>query len=283
MLAWLRQHRGLRFLAYLHYMDPHDPYTPPASLRPPPPTGVRPEIATGVVEGITQRMNHGREPQLPAVEVAHLRNLYDAEIRAWDDSLAALLAAIDRLGLRDSTVIVVTSDHGEEFQEHGRLKHGTHLYEESTHVPLVIAGPGIAPGRVATTVEEIDVFPTLAALLGATAPPGLPGTNVLGPIAARAAISETLLGVGTDGASMPVISVRTAEWKLIRSPALGRDELYDLRRDPGEHDDRFDAEPEGRRLIEALAAWEQGLPAPPPVEGRDPTLRDKLRALGYIE
>src|SRR5207253_1279631 len=81
--------------------------------------------------------------------------------------------------VRESTVILVTADHGEEFQEHGRLGHGTQLYDELLRVPLVIAGPGIVPGRVAEQAQGIDVFPTVSALLGLPPPPGLEGQNVL--------------------------------------------------------------------------------------------------------
>src|SRR5439155_710163 len=185
-LAWLERNRGLRFLAYLHYMDPHDPYTPPAALRPPAPPGVRPAVAAGQAEGLARRVNAPGGSALAAVELEHLRRLYDAEIRAWDAELGTLLDALAARGLADSTIVVLTADHGEEFQEHGRLKHRIHLYDELLHVPLVIAGPGVRPGRVAEQAQGIDLFPTLAALLG-TAPP-------------RSARSCARSGTWTDGA-----------------------------------------------------------------------------------
>ncbi|HUE29421.1 MAG TPA: sulfatase, partial [Verrucomicrobiae bacterium] len=282
-LAWLERNRGLRFLAYLHYMDPHDPYTPPASLRPPAPPGVRSAIAAGQVDGLARQVNAPGGSPLAAVEVEHLRQLYDAEIRAWDAALGTLLDALAAHGLADSTIVVLTADHGEEFQEHGRLKHRIHLYDELLHVPLVIAGPGIRPGRVAEQAQGIDLFPTVAALLGTAAPHGLPGHDLLAARPETPAISETLYGLMPDGTTTPIVSLRTAEWKLIHAPALGRYELYDLRRDPGEREDRFGNAAEGAALAARLAEWETTAPAPPRAEGSDPALGEKLRALGYVD
>jgi len=282
-LAWLERNRGLRFLAYLHYMDPHDPYTPPAALRPPAPPGMRPAVAAGQAEGLARRVNAPGGILLAAVELEHLRRLYDAEIRAWDAELGTLLDALAARGLADSTIVVLTADHGEEFQEHGRLKHRIHLYDELLHVPLVIAGPGVRPGRVAEQAQGIDLFPTLAALLGTAPPRGLPGHDLLAARTEAPAISETLYGLMPDGATTPIVSLRTAEWKLIHAPALGRYELYDLRRDPAEREDRFGSATEGAALAARLAEWEATAPAPPRAEGSDPALGEKLRALGYVD
>ena len=279
-LAWLERNRGLRFLAYLHYMDPHDPYTPPAALRPPAPPGVRPAVAAGQADVLARRLAGA---PLSGAEVEHLRRLYDAEIRAWDAELGTLLDALADRGVADSTIVVLTADHGEEFQEHGRLKHRIHLYDELLHVPLVIAGPGVRPGRVAEQAQGIDLFPTLAALLGTAPPRGLPGHDLLAARAEAPAISETLYGLMPDGATTPIVSLRTAEWKLIHAPALGRYELYDLRRDPAEREDRFRTAPEGAALAARLAEWEATAPAPPRAEGSDPALGEKLRALGYVD
>src|SRR6185295_8675685 len=171
---WLAENRGRRFFAYLHYMEPHDPYTPPEAHRPTPPPGVRREI-TGDFHGLATQINRRHATPLSPVELGFVRALYDAEIRSWDDAFGKLLAALDREGVRDSTVVLVTGDHGEEFQEHGRLKHRVQLYDESLHVPLVIAGPTLGARRIAAQAQGIDVFPTVAAILGATVPAGLPG------------------------------------------------------------------------------------------------------------
>lgn len=263
-------------------MDVHDPYTPPEALRPPPPPRACPDIAAGRLVPLALRVNAGAAPPLPAAEVDYLHALYRGEIRAWDDELAHLLDGLAHLGLRDSTVLVVTADHGEEFQEHGMLSHRAQLYEESLRVPLVIAGPAIAPGRLATQVAGIDLFPTIATLLGVSLPPGLHGQNLLDAPASRPAFSETRQG-SIDGAETPLFSIRLPGWKLIHAPALRRYELYDLGRDPGEREDRFGAAPEGEQLAALLTEWRAGTPSPPPAERDDPGLEEKLRRLGYVE
>src|SRR5206468_2445068 len=204
-LDWLHQNPGRRFLAYLHYMEPHEPYDPPAALRPVPPEGIAPAVARGHVKDLTLAINHGRHAPLGPAAVGHLRALYQAEVRTWD------------------------------------------------------------------------------AVLGLPPPPGLEGQYLLAARAARPAISETRNAIGPDGTEIRLLSLRTPEWKLIHAPALGRSELYDLAHDPGEHDDRFGAVPQGAALRETLAAWESAAPSPPVMTYYDPAFPEKLRALGYVE
>jgi len=281
-LRWLRPNRGRRFLGYLHYMDVHEPYWPPAAFRPAAPAGVRPAVARGRLAGIAERVNWSSGPPLNAAEVQHLRNLYDGGIRFWDAELERLLHGLAALGVRDTTIVVVTADHGEEFQEHGKLTHGPDLYDELLHVPLVVVGPGVAPGRVHEQVQGIDVFPTIAALLGVEAPPGLPGVDVMARREPRSAYSETSLGI-VDGKSGKLVSLRTSEWKLIQAPATGRFELYDLAHDAGEREDRFATAPEGAALAAELAAWQPPLPPAVAVTEATPKLERELRALGYAQ
>jgi arylsulfatase A-like enzyme len=281
-LRWLRPNRGRRFFGWLHYMDVHEPYWPPAAFRPPAPAGVRPAVARGRLAGIAERVNWASGPPLETAEVQHLRNLYDGGIRFWDAELERLLRGLAALGVGDSTIVVVTADHGEEFQEHGKLTHGPDLYDEVLHVPLVVVGPGVAPGRVREQVQGIDLFPTIAALLGVEAPVGLPGLDVMARREPRPAYSETSLGI-VDGKPGKVVSVRTPEWKLIQTPATGRFELYELARDPGEREDRFGTAPEGAALAAELAAWQPPLPPVVAVTEATPKLERELRALGYVE
>jgi arylsulfatase A-like enzyme len=279
-LAWARANADRRFLAWLHYMEPHDPYTPPAGA-PPALDGLRPAVARGEIHRLARKVNRGQAPPLTAAELAHLRALYDGEIRRWDDALADLLAGLERTGLRDSTIVVVTADHGEGFQEHGRLTHGSHLYDELLRVPLVLAGPGIAPGRDDGLAQGIDLYPTLARRLGVTVPAGLPGRDLFAPGASDTAFSETSIGIARDGALVELVSLRSRRWKLVHAPARGAWELYDLARDPGEQTDRFGAAPEGDALAGTLAAWTRRAPTAR-VAPADPALGERLRALGYV-
>ncbi len=281
-LEWLRLNRRFRFFAYLHYMEPHDPYKPIQRFRPSPPEQVRGEIRAGVVDEAARRINSHHERRLTAPEIAYLRMLYDGDIRTWDAELGSLLQALAELELRDSTVLVVTADHGEEFQEHGRLKHGSQLYDESIRVPLVIAGPGIPPGRSAGLAQGIDLFPTIATILGLDAS-HLSGRNLLIPGTDDLVFSATRAGIAPDGTATEVLAVRSARWKLIFTPRLARYELYDLSDDRTESRNRFGEVPEGANLAWAVADWHARAKPPPSTGEADPDFRRKLRALGYVD
>lgn len=282
-LQWLQQNSGYRFLGYLHYMDIHGPYTPPDGYHPTVPDGVRPAVARGEIAALAREINEGKDVGLTSLEIGYLRTLYDAQIRYWDAQLAALLEAISAAGVRDSTVVVVASDHGEAFLEHGRLKHTTDLYDEIIRVPLIMHGSIIEPGRAAEQVQGIDLLPTIAGILELEVPASLPGQDLLGARRGRPAVSATNLAIAPDGATMPLVSLRTEEWKLIHAPRLARYELYDLKQDPAESQDRFGAVPEGGLLAAQLEQWSETVPPAPAVGGEDPGFKDKLRALGYID
>ena len=126
---WLTRHKDSRFFLLLHYMDPHDPYFPH------PYTG----------EAIARVESDNPDPAL----AKHMRELYDGEIRFTDEHIGEVEAKLRELGLWDDTLIVITADHGEEFHEHGGWWHGTTLYEEQIHVPLLVKWPKGKVGRAA--------------------------------------------------------------------------------------------------------------------------------------
>ena len=286
-LGWLEQHRQWRFLAYLHYMDVHAPYKPPLRYRPPTPPEVRPLVARGNVYLLRRALaGQGGERAAPltARELTHLRGLYDAQIRHWDDELGRLLAGLAAAGIAETTQIIITSDHGEEFMEHGSLDHGRHLYDETIHVPLVLHGPGIRPGRSNELVQGTDLYPTIAALLGFAPSGSLPGQDLRETLAPRPVVSETRWGFAGDGTKTRLEALREPGWKLIRSPLVGSHELYDLDDDPGEQHDRAASAPaEMSRMTEALSRWRESAAPPPTSAGSDPDFLEKLRALGYAE
>jgi arylsulfatase A-like enzyme len=278
---WLATNDGHRFVAYLHYMEPHDPYTPPDPPAAAP--GVRPAIAHGWIRDAANQLNWARGTPLSADEIAHLRARYAGEVAAWDAAFGTLVHRLRRAGLLDRTILVVTSDHGEEFQEHGRLTHGSHLYEESVRVPLVLRGPGVPAGRRDEPVQGIDLFPTLARLLGMPPPPGLPGRDLLAAGApARPAVLETSNGIGPDGTPVELVAVRTLRWKLVEAPALGRREMYDLVSDPGERSDHAAETAEMTPLAAELARWRGAVPRAAETAGAA-GMHERLRALGYAQ
>lgn len=165
-LAFLKEHAGQRTFMYLHYMDPHSPYDPPdeyylrfAEARYPDPLplyeGIRPRVPELVAEGFG--------PGDPRFEDLVLR--YDAEIAFVDDSLSKLFEGLAALGVLDDTLLVITSDHGEEFLDHGFVEHAWYLYYESLHIPLIFWWPKrLTPDRVKGWVSLVDLLPTLLEL-----------------------------------------------------------------------------------------------------------------------
>ncbi|HTE06050.1 MAG TPA: sulfatase-like hydrolase/transferase [Planctomycetota bacterium] len=288
VLAWCDATEGLARVAYVHYFDIHQPYLPPAEFAPGPVPGPSEEVLVSrIAASLRQRdLDDASVDRL----MARQRLQYDAEVRYLDTAVGELLDALERRGVLDDALIVFASDHGEEFREHGLTGHGWQLYDETVRIPLFIEGHGtcaLAPAVVDRAVEIRDVLPTLVDALG------LPrdgrerlGGSLLDRLAPAAVFSQTGHGVehGIPGLTIKCAVVRDG-WKLIRTPANGREELYDLRADPGERDDRARREPaRATELAAALDAW-QARGARPAVTARvatDEEARRDLQALGYL-
>lgn len=148
------------FFAYLHYMDPHDPYRPPTNWQQ---TFTQPYDAhTFIADGDPNpiaRMLYDNGPQLDLTDrdMQHLIDLYDEEIRFTDARLRDLLAELARTGKLDNTIVVITADHGEEFLEHDHIKHCRGVWDTLTRVPLIIHGPGIQTAVIDQPVQLVDL------------------------------------------------------------------------------------------------------------------------------
>ncbi|MGH9662840.1 MAG: sulfatase [Bryobacteraceae bacterium] len=147
-LKWLQRHgKGKKpFFLWVHYFDPHSPYEFRDAFQPQPVAGIEPPPMPWKDDGMPNRIRS-----------------YDSEIYYADHYIGKLLNALDKLGVRDSTLVVLTADHGESLGEHGYVGHGRHLYENIVHVPLIFRLPGkVAAGKVVDTpVSSIDVAPTI--------------------------------------------------------------------------------------------------------------------------
>jgi arylsulfatase A-like enzyme len=176
---------------------------------------------------------------------------YDGEIAFTDRHLGRLFEAFERLGFGRDTIVVVVSDHGEEFGEHGVQGHGYDLHEETVRVPLVVRAPGIAPRRVADVVPTVDVLPTLLELCGAR-PRGAIQGRTLAPLlhgrpdAAREAYSEVRWQFGQD-----MKSLRQGPWKFIdsRRGLDARELLYEKKGDRGETTNVLGEHPDDARAL----------------------------------
>ncbi len=305
-LRWHRPFRLVPRLAYLHYLDIHKPYLPdPAYLGEALPS---PELALGPDgdwAGLMRAINGGERVMGPG-DWRSLELLHEAEIRQLDASLGALLEGLDADGTLGAAWLVITSDHGEAFGEHGLFTHGGPPYEELLHVPLLIRPPGgLSEGRsVDAPIQQVDIAPTLLSLMGLPPLSGASGRDLSPALRGRsvpAAPSFAEFFARDDY----LLSARDGVWKYMRGG--GRERLFRLDEDPGEHDDvagEYPGELERLRNISAhflqvstaggdVAAipWgragERVLPWPA-VEagaGAQPEAEsvEALRALGYLE
>jgi arylsulfatase A-like enzyme/tetratricopeptide (TPR) repeat protein len=254
-VRWLRSNRESRLFAWVHLYDPHHPYEAPE------PYGSR----------------FADRP-------------YDGEV-AWSDELVGRLdETLGELGIRDDTLLVVTSDHGEGLGEHRETLHGFFIYETTLAVPLILRGPNVVPGtRIESLVQTVDLFPTLLEMLGIERPANAEVSGVSLAAALRGepyriepvAYAESLVPLLHFGWS-DLRSIRRGKWKYIQAP---RPELYDLEADPMEIQNVAAAHPD---LVKGMrGALGDELDRERAVKSAEPSslpqdLLDKLGALGYV-
>ena len=172
-LDWTAQHCKQPCFLYVHYIDPHAPYSPPPPFDQSFDLHRDPSIRAGGINPIDLVKDTRQEWVGKAIDQ------YDGEILYTDHHVSRLLDQLKQLGVLDQSLVIVTSDHGEEFYEHGRGDHGKTLYEEVLKVPFVISWPGHIPSGTAyrNVVGLIDVMPTLLDFLGIDSPPGVQGVS----------------------------------------------------------------------------------------------------------
>jgi arylsulfatase A-like enzyme len=275
---WIEKQGGPFFL-FLHTYEVHHPYTPRGPDLELFERDYHGSLPNRITVKLLSQINSGEFVLKPG-DRQHIVDTYDAEIRSADRAFGRLVALLRTLGLYDNALVVVTSDHGEEFGEHGQVGWHSHtLYDELLHVPLLVKLPGDT--RAGTTVEEtvrgIDVAPTVLAALGRSVPAAFEGRDILASGPRPPGADE--VWSKRDVRALTVVGLRTPEWKLIN----GR--LYNLRRDPGELTDVAASEPQvvermTSRRLELLQARRQPRPQPAQINEE---LRDRLRALGYLD
>ena len=276
-VAWLEEEKPERFFLFLHTYEIHHPYTPSpedlAAIEAQYAGPLPPDISIDLLRGI----NGGRTPLGPE-DLRHIESTYEGEIRSVDAAFGRLMEGLRRLELHDTTLIVFTSDHGEEFGEHGMVGWHSHtLYDELLHVPLLIRFPGAWQGgrRLDAQVRLLDVAPTVLGAVGVERPGVFQGANLTHFVAGGPPPSPYALSALDEGGT----SLRTPEWKRIRR------ELYDLTEDPGE---TLDVAAEHPGVAEKLRRIKVELvtegPAIGPVDAPvSPELQERLEALGYVQ
>jgi arylsulfatase A-like enzyme len=318
---WIERHADAPFFMYLHVFDPHSPFEP---RRPwdglwADPTkreehlrqleAMRKVIANPFMadRGMATRDEMIKAGVDPAVYLPHEKDWYDGSIRGLDAELARLFQGFQRLGLDRDVAVVFLSDHGEEFQEHGRMWHGQSVYGEMMHVPLVVRWPaGLEAGRVIDEpVQLVDVMPTLLDLSGLGAPRGIHGQSLTpllrsasnattGGWKRRAVILEKQPMGGTDHPeASEAVAIIDGGWKLIHNKVRPADrpehELYEFPKDRLDRENVAAQHPEVvQRLSKALNGWHSMASAQrlkPDAETAKALSAEelqRLRSLGYV-
>lgn len=288
---WLDAHKDGRFFAYVHFREPHFPYDPPAPFDTrfgadgPIPKAIRRDVDW--INDLNQRR---RAPK--AGEIDHLVRLFDGNIAFADQEVGALRKALEARGLWEKTVVIVAADHGEGLFEHGWIGHNVHVYEEATHVPLVIRfprGAGPAGERAEAFVDLLDVAPTIADIFGVLGQGGsateFQGRSLLDVIGGAPGKSAVLSRTVWD---RPRYALRDERFKFVYDTRTGGEEVYDLSADPGESRNVAAEDPIRTAYYrEALHHWVAGL-----ARGRGaateearltPEVCENLKSLGYID
>lgn len=264
------------FLLWVHLIDPHTPWTPH-------------EEALSFYEGGVSTLNAGVMPALLVIDdAAELRRAYDlyrGEVHRSDRLFGMLLAKLEALGIHDQTIVLLTSDHGEEMMEHGRLQHGA-LTEENLAIPAILRRPAQSAAETRPLWRGVDLLPTLSSLAGIEGPLVTDGVDALSDV------PGAVVAVAHTNRVAQAASIRVGDDKLIvecrRGTPHGR-VLYDLAGDPDERADRAAADAARADTLEARL-WSElrrsGCNELPMRRGVAPDVtpddRAALEALGYV-
>jgi arylsulfatase A-like enzyme/cytochrome c-type biogenesis protein CcmH/NrfG len=252
--SWIEENHKKQFFMWVHFFDPHFPYTPPSPF-----------------------------------DVRYKSRPYDGEIAYTDIYVGKLAQILKEKNISGKTLVVIAGDHGEDLWQHSEPTHGIFLYETALNVPLLFYCPEIIPGgvRIKEQVRSIDIFPTILDVLQIDIPRFCQGTSLVPAIEGkkikeiRKSYAETYYPLLAHGWSAQE-SIRTDKWKYILSP---RSELYDLEEDPEETKNLVGARPEVvARLERELEGLKKEFSSSRslPIKELSPEEKEKLRALGYV-
>jgi len=275
-IRWLKKRDTAQpFLLWLHYFDPHDPYSPPFADNMETLSRASGSELTGDIRN-TFLFTAPKSPaalSLPEKDRQHLIDLYDAEIRYLDQSIADLVDFLKAQNLYRGSLIVLTADHGESFGEHGLWMHGQSLYDPEVHIPMVVKYPGQSAGeRVKAPVQAIDLLPTVA--------------DVAHVSTAQVPIDGISL---RRRASQPVFAfwgpwqlAENTEFKMVQHDGVAQ--LFRVATDPAEAHDLAADEP---AVVNALAAAGKAIftssgDSAHQLKGVAPETIERMRALGYL-
>jgi len=299
---WLKQHHNEKFFLFVHYFDPHRNYDPPKSFKHvfDPQDGV---TDLSVIQDPEKRKN----PNFPLWLISQ----YDAEIRYCDHEIGTLMKKLAEYGIKDDTLIIVTSDHGETLIEHFRWwDHGRFVYDEQIHVPLIFWYPKLMQNNEFNClVRLIDIFPTILNVLDIYFVKDIEGRSLVPVMKGnKAGVTEWIFSESArgdtrifkddiEGVKGKKFSIRKKNWKLIWVPKTTGVyyELYDLKKDPNELVNLWGQSPNVeanlKQLLDAYVAnyksspyYVRGIETKRPEKfTKDAKLMEVFKALGYLQ
>jgi arylsulfatase A-like enzyme len=276
IVEWLRANAGGPFLLFVHSWATHMPYN------------VSHRAAAEWKDAKRRFISRIQSDSASGVEES--REAYRQAIEYQSEhNLAALLDALDTLGVRDSTAIAFGADHGESWGERFADKsavqgvyhlHGAGLWDEILHVPLIVAAPGLAPAVIESQVRTVDLAPTLLELAGLGPPAEADGASLLRLVQGGETGDRTALAMTSDRGVLSAIGVRRPPWKLVRHLPSGAEEAFRLDSDPRERVNvAGEAPPELRELLDReLAEFE----SPVMSTEEEAAITRRLEDLGYL-
>ncbi len=280
---------------FIHYMDVHTPYTPPARY-------YKNFLSSDISEQKINEVNdlllsnkdlfRGDPASVSERDLEIAKALYKGAIRFVDDNVGELVNHLKNIGEWENTLLVISADHGEEFREHGGFFHGQKLYEELIRVPLIFSGGAVPNHHVENQVSLLDLAPTIIDLCGLSPPDSMLGESLGNTVITKQPKTEYALSeasvkrLGTDIGR--TISCRAADGRKLIFNETDSDwsdtkfEFYNLQEDPNEQDNLIGTVPDDelqdlRERIESLA---QGEISQDDMGG---VVEDRLKSLGYLE
>jgi arylsulfatase A-like enzyme len=247
ILGWLQANAGRPFHLFVHSWATHPPYNAPHRAKAEWREGKR-RLLERIQSDTASGLNQAREAYRRAVE-------YQSE-----HNVAALLETLDELGIRESTAVVITADHGESWGERFADKsdvrgvyqlHGAGLWDEVLRVPLIVTAPGLDPGIVRSQVRTVDIAPTVLDLAGLDPPAEADGSSLRPLAEGRERGDRLALAVTSDLGNLSQMAVRMPPWKIVRWVPSDDEEAYRLDVDPREQTDvRAQAPRRLRRILD---------------------------------
>jgi arylsulfatase A-like enzyme len=284
-MTWLDQHPNEKFFLFLHTYETHHPYTPKKRQLKLFESNYNGDLNWQITVEMIEKINKG-EIKLTDEDKQHIINTYDAEIRSMDESFGLLIRYLKEKKLYDNTLIIFTSDHGEEFGEHGIWATHSHtLFNDQLHVPLLLKLPGskFAARKVDHLVRSIDILPTVLDLLGEKMSKDFEGSSLV-PLMKGIPPKKPVFAISQRDMQQTYVSaywsIMTRKWKLYDS------KLYDLLNDPGELKDIAGSHEDLKTNLQKYALKyikRKKAKISAKKVTLDDELREKLKSLGYLD